>query len=49
MRKGTTLAAFTAALGLFVLTGCGEESTEDQMNEAAEEAGDAMKEATEGE
>ncbi len=40
MRKGITFAALFAAAGLFALTGCGEKSTGDKVDDAVEDAGD---------
>ena len=36
MRKGSTLAALVAVMGLFALTGCGEKTTEDQADDGGQ-------------
>ena len=46
MRKGITFAALFAAAGLFALTGCGEKSTGDKVDEAMEDAGDQADDAS---
>ncbi len=52
MRKGMTFAALFAVAGLFALTGCGEKSTGDKLDDAmdhaadqADDAGDAANDA----
>jgi hypothetical protein len=45
MRKGATLAAIVGLMGLFTLAGCGEQTPEEKMQDAAEDAGDAAEDA----
>ena len=54
MRKGTTIAALVALLGLFTLAGCGEKTNEekaqdavDGMEDAADDAANDMENALE--
>jgi len=45
MLKGSTLAALVAVMGLFALTGCGEKTTQDKADDAADQMKDAAEDA----
>lgn len=47
MRKGSTLAALVAVMGLFALTGCGEKTTGEKADDAADQMKDAADDAAE--
>ena len=45
MRKGTTIATLVALTGIFVLAGCGEKTTGEKFDDAADKAADKADDA----